>query len=33
MNIINTKSDIIIFEGHGNLSFIKFLPALYHLFN
>ena len=33
MNIINTNSDIIIFGGHGDLSFRKLLPALYHLFN
>ena len=33
MNMINTNSDIIIFGGHGDLSFRKLLPALYHLFN
>ena len=33
MNIKNYTSDIIIFGGHGDLSFRKLLPALYHLFN
>jgi len=30
---MNSNCDIIIFGGHGDLSFRKLLPALYHLFN
>jgi len=33
MKILNRNCDIIIFGGHGDLSFRKLLPALYHLFN
>ncbi len=33
MNILNNNCDIVIFGGHGDLSFRKLLPALYHLFN
>lgn len=33
MKMKNKDCDIIIFGGHGDLSFRKLLPALYHLFN
>ena len=33
MDIIKNSCDIVIFGGHGDLSFRKLLPALYHLFN
>jgi glucose-6-phosphate 1-dehydrogenase len=33
MNKAHYKSDIVIFGGHGDLSFRKLIPALYHLVN
>jgi glucose-6-phosphate 1-dehydrogenase len=33
MNTIKNECDIIIFGGHGDLSFRKLMPALYHLSN
>lgn len=33
MNKLNRECDIVIFGGHGDLSFRKLLPAVYHLYS